>query len=485
MSEELFNVVFVGELLSPNRAAVIHEFAELFKLPLPQAEQILSSKRKVLKKSLPETKAKAFQKKLSSIGVLVSLESVGVDIEAMLTLEPEDTATNESMLDERAPDDCLSEQTDNNVSSSNISEPEKPAVDSWTEVSVDDLAIEEGGDGTTTTNFGLVEDASKVRREAFTFTGDGTEFFKIWIVNIFLTIITLGIYSAWAKVRTNKYFYGNTWLDESAFEYLADPVQILKGRVVAVVLFVIYVGVQQFNPQVAAGLFLGFLLLLPFFVMMSLRFRMRNTAYRNIRFGFEGTLWDAAKAYTLMLLLMPFTLGLLLPYMLFLQTRYKVSNARYGADLFSFNVSSRAYYRIYLLAFVAMLAVIVVAAGFLTAAPPVGVIVALVGYTLVISFIQVELLNVMFDNTHLGDHQFSSSLEVGSYFRLYFVNIVAIVLTLGLFYPWAKVRIARYRADNLLLMTQGSLNGYVAVQREESNALGEEIGDIFDIDIGI
>ena len=38
------------------------------------------------------------------------------------------------------------------------------------------------------------------------FNGRGGEFFGIWIVNILLSIITLGIYSAWAKVRTKRYF---------------------------------------------------------------------------------------------------------------------------------------------------------------------------------------------------------------------------------------------------------------------------------------
>jgi len=41
----------------------------------------------------------------------------------------------------------------------------------------------------------------------FEFRGDGMEYFKIWIVNILLTILTLGIYSAWATVRNNRYFY--------------------------------------------------------------------------------------------------------------------------------------------------------------------------------------------------------------------------------------------------------------------------------------
>ncbi|MFB1034562.1 MAG: DUF898 family protein, partial [Sinobacterium sp.] len=33
------------------------------------------------------------------------------------------------------------------------------------------------------------------------FLGKTGEFFSIWIVNLLLTIVTLGIYSAWATVR--------------------------------------------------------------------------------------------------------------------------------------------------------------------------------------------------------------------------------------------------------------------------------------------
>ncbi|MDR1854861.1 MAG: DUF898 domain-containing protein, partial [Azoarcus sp.] len=37
------------------------------------------------------------------------------------------------------------------------------------------------------------------------FTGSGGEYFRIWIVNLLLSILTLGIYSAWAKVRREQY----------------------------------------------------------------------------------------------------------------------------------------------------------------------------------------------------------------------------------------------------------------------------------------
>ncbi|MET2872051.1 DUF898 family protein, partial [Exiguobacterium profundum] len=56
------------------------------------------------------------------------------------------------------------------------------------------------------------------------FIGSGSEYFRIWIVNLLLTIVTLGIYSAWAKVRTLQYFYRNTQLAGSSFDYHGSPI---------------------------------------------------------------------------------------------------------------------------------------------------------------------------------------------------------------------------------------------------------------------
>ena len=74
------------------------------------------------------------------------------------------------------------------------------------------------------------------RREAITFSATGSEYFRIWIVNLLLSIVTLGIYSAWAKVRRNRYFYSSTHLAGGSFEYHGNAVAILKGRIAAVVL---------------------------------------------------------------------------------------------------------------------------------------------------------------------------------------------------------------------------------------------------------
>src|SRR5215213_4098892 len=77
------------------------------------------------------------------------------------------------------------------------------------------------------------------------FTGSAAEYFRIWIVNLFFTLVTLGVYSAWAKVRKKKYFYGSTRLDGDTSDYFGSPGAILKGRIVALVLFVAYAFVVE------------------------------------------------------------------------------------------------------------------------------------------------------------------------------------------------------------------------------------------------
>ena len=87
--------------------------------------------------------------------------------------------------------------------------------------------------------------------EQFRFTGSGGEYFRIWIVNLLLSVVTLGIYSAWAKVRRMRYFYGNTQLAGDVFEYHGQPRQILKGRLIAFGMFLVYLVVSAVSELAA------------------------------------------------------------------------------------------------------------------------------------------------------------------------------------------------------------------------------------------
>src|SRR3954463_11642112 len=95
------------------------------------------------------------------------------------------------------------------------------------------------------------------------FSGAAGEYFRIWIVNLALTIVTLGIYSAWAKVRKKRYFYAHTRIADEGFEYRGNPVAILKGRIVAVALLAAYSIAGQVSPVAQGVLALLFAIVFP------------------------------------------------------------------------------------------------------------------------------------------------------------------------------------------------------------------------------
>src|SRR6266849_2239601 len=84
------------------------------------------------------------------------------------------------------------------------------------------------------------ENSGQPRALISEFRGCARDYFRIWAVNLCLTLLTAGIFSAWAKVRKKRYFYSNVTLDGTPFQYLGRPVPILKGRVIAVILFSVY-----------------------------------------------------------------------------------------------------------------------------------------------------------------------------------------------------------------------------------------------------
>ncbi|HHJ38301.1 MAG: hypothetical protein AXA67_13800 [Methylothermaceae bacteria B42] len=320
----------------------------------------------------------------------------------------------------------------------------------------------------------------------FQFTGTGGEYFKIWIVNLLLTILTLGIYSAWAKVRRERYFYSNTHLAEHTFEYLAEPMAILKGRAIAFAVLAGSSAVASFFPLAEPAFSLAFLALLPWIVVKGLKFRMRNSAFKNISFNFNGNYGEAAKAYILWPLLTPLTLGLTAPLMFHRQNRLLVANTQYGTTPFEFSATPKDFYKvvgIYVLAMaLAFALVFLVARDFLPQAFVVAIIpLGLLAY----AYFRSHIINTVFNHTEFGPHQLESRLQTKGLFWIYLTNALGIALTAGLFAPWAKVRLAKYKADHTVLIAQGNLDDFVAGQHQEVSSVGSEMSEAFDVDLGL
>ncbi len=336
----------------------------------------------------------------------------------------------------------------------------------------------------------------------FEFTGKVGEYFKIWIVNVSLTILTLGIYSAWAKVRKKRYFYGNTLLQNAPFEYLADPIKILKGRLIVVGVFVVYTLTTNFLPATEPLFGLLFFGIFPWVVVRALTFKTRNSSYRNIRFDFTASYGEAAGVFILKAIFVGVTFGLAYPFFAHSRSKFAMDHSSYGKTRFVFLAPVNSFYFIYFVAGLVGLGGVVALQVFLPLfsffLPPTPaqqgpglapMIIALLAFglvvLLVISYVKTETINVVWSNTSLGKNRFKSTLRFSQMLWLYLSNAVAILLSLGLLIPWASIRMARYRLDNLQLLPADDLDAFIAAEQEKVGAAGEEILDFFDFDMGI
>ena len=340
-------------------------------------------------------------------------------------------------------------------------------------------------------------------RYPFEFRAQGGEYFRIWIVNLALSLLTLGIYSAWAKVRRLRYFYGSTSVAGSSFEYHGEPLKILKGRAIAAAMIVPYSIASRFNPVLALVLLLAFLCALPIFLVKSRRFQNRMSSWRGIRFDFLGSYREAIRIQIGLSVLVSFTLGLGYPYWLYARERFLIGRSSYGTEQLEFNARAGSYYGAFLMAGVIILIVIVGAALLLH--PPLaklntrhaaelglGVWRVIAFFALVaIAFVmaravaQARIINATFGNTTIGGHEIKCELSGTRLAWISVTNALMTFATLGLYAPWARVRMLRYQFASMSLQTYGSLDEFVASESAQVSATGSEVGDLLDLDFGL
>ncbi|WIO75450.1 YjgN family protein [Porticoccaceae bacterium LTM1] len=341
---------------------------------------------------------------------------------------------------------------------------------------------------------------SPPRRIQMEFRGSGSEFFRIWIVNVLLSIVTLGIYSAWAKVRTKRYFYGNTYLDNHNFEYTADPIVILKGRIIAAVLLVGYIFAQNFFPVISGLLALAGMIIFPWFFVRAYAFNAYHSVYRGIRFRFSRSYGEAAKAYILWPFLGVITFGILYPSAILRQEKLLVEGHSYGESQFSLNIRVGQIWAIvgimialgvlFAIGTSVLTAIIAGVSGLEGAENRNGIfaIISMIPlflfYFVMMAYFTVAMMNLRYGNMLIAGNQFNANYKFGAWLWLLVSNTFMIVLTLGLAIPWAMVRVVRYRASCTSLNAR-DMDHFVAGESNKTSALGDEVGEAFDLGFGI
>lgn len=336
------------------------------------------------------------------------------------------------------------------------------------------------------------------------FLGNGREFFNIWIVNLLLTIATLGIYSAWATVRNNRYLYSNVEIDGHRMSYLATPKQILIGRAIGVLLFASYYVLSVLSPFLSGLLLLLLFALTPMLVCMSIRFRMRMTGYRNVRFGFTVRYGRAFVVFVLYTLLALVTFGILYPLLFKKIDEFIYENMTYGDAEFETDLSTGEYFLATIAAGVIAGVVIAIligvsigvgAAAFSSAddAQPISqflmigmLLLYVIALAISSSIYKALIRNHVFTNTQITNvARFDSKVSVMGLIYLRLTNLALLVCTLGFAMPWIKVRSARFFAKATTVDVLPGYEEVIASAEESTNAIGDEVSSVFDVDVAI
>lgn len=387
--------------------------------------------------------------------------------------------------------------------------------------------------------WGTPSTAPAVHQLPLRFVGSGSEYFRIWIVNLLLTLVTLGLYYPFAKVRRLRYFHGATEVGGAPLSFHADPWKMFRGYVLVALMLAAYTGAGQFSATAGAVAFLIVAALWPALWHSSMRFRLANTGWRGLRFRYTGTRGGAYAVMAVPLgVAMLFVLGALLtqpeappvppsgeevppsaselfaalapgvvmlallPLFFWLLKRLQHSNYALGPERTGFTARVGSFYGLAFTAgfvgIAAMFGIGILAAIVVSALRSLGIggiawlsVVAMVlGYLVVFSLVggywTARMQNLTWGHTASARLRFKSSLPAHALARLWFKNLLLVLLTLGLYFPFAQVATARLRLEAMTVVSDVDPDEFAAsaAQADEA-AAGDAAGDLLGFDIGL
>lgn len=373
------------------------------------------------------------------------------------------------------------------------------------------------------------DEDSRRKQEAIAvnFSGRTGEYFQIWLVNTALTLASVGLYMPWARIRTRRYFLGQIRLQESGLDYQANPRAMFFGWVVIGLGFTLlssfgdlltmgltsavqlWVKGSWIVPLLSAGV-VGVILLiqlvtLSWLLVQSLRYNSSMTSYRNLRFGFGNVearfnLWKEMVILLLLRFLVPISLGLLQPYAAWRWRRFLIRHRRFGTTPFAFTAKPSDFRRLHLRALPLLLPAIASIATLLLSvalainkvistpgvtAPSLipSVILTVIAIAMAIASIPLLLIwscwlearaaSLSWRCTHLGELRFACAWRARDLIRLRLLHGLALIFSLGLAWPWVRIRETRYRLQRISVSPAKALDGFLAGEQERISALAE------------
>ena len=386
------------------------------------------------------------------------------------------------------------------------------------------------------------EPGVKIDSSQIEFGGTGGEYFRIWIVNLLLIMVTFGIYYPWAKVRKIKYFYNNTSIGGHALDFHAEPKKMLRGSLIVGVFFMVYSVAVDFSPVAGLIAIACFMALAPLLFRASMRFRLANTSWRGMRFRFAAK--DLKEAYwcivpALALFLLPgvliaflddgapkksaaampsdvgtpiglyvLVLAIAIPYFFWRLKRYQHNHYAWGPLQSEYRSEVGATYKVFGMTLLMMALIVALFSAIVFLALPssvgstrswsrnlgmmFGLLIPLFFVFLIVinilprAYFTTKMQNLLWSRTGNRHFRFKSDLALGKFMGLQVKNYLLIAITFGLYWPFAVIATKRMQLEAVSLKTRVSLDALTsAALARENDAAGDMAADIFGFDVGI
>ena len=303
----------------------------------------------------------------------------------------------------------------------------------------------------------------------FGYHGKGGDFFLLMLKNILLTLVTLGIYAAWAKTRRRQFIWSSIEFDGHRLEYTGTGSELFRGYLKVGAVFVVYGLLTFLSKELgSAGVLLqavfGLALLgiIPFAIYWSRAYLLSRTRWRGIRFHLSGSAVPFAKAFWIGTLLTIVTIGLYGPVMSSRMHRIITNNTHVGTQALVYQGTDGEYWRIAIK----------------------GILLTIVTLGFYSFWLRARLDRFMMENTRFGQAGGRFTLTGGDILGLSLLNVFGTTLTLGIAFAWIACYSLKRLFENISFEGQIDFTKILAAPAS-GNPAAEGLADALDVGLGI
>jgi uncharacterized membrane protein YjgN (DUF898 family) len=341
-------------------------------------------------------------------------------------------------------------------------------------------------------------------------------FVGLSLLNGALRILTVGVYHFWGKTEVRQRIWSAVRIDGEPLEYRGTGGELFRGFLIVFVLILLPMGLASFGsslflPQTWQGIyqmaFWGVVFLLSGIgIHRARRYRLSRTRWRGIRGGLSGRSRGFAWTYLWTMLLVPVTLGWVLPWRAVRLQRALFNDTRFGDNGFTFTGVAGPLYRRFWLVWVSGIVLFIATAvaittiigfdmprgggnvptmrapgGWKIAAVTAVVLGALLIFAMIRAWYSSRMLNYFAAHTKLQGTGFTLQATAPSLVWLAASNYLIRLLSLGFLSAVTEARSMRYIVDRLscdggITWSQIGQNPDALLKR------GEGLAEAFDVD---